>query len=493
MGRCSFKFNKTILFENILNLNSSGCVNRFLENVTCTQSVQCLSPMVCSSYNICQCVSSYNYFNSASQSCIAQGTYLEACSIEYNCRVDFYLGCSNGQCNCISAYPTWSTGFNKCIVPGTYNDTCFATSDCSTNKFLVCNNGTSCSCPINLSAGRCDCPIRVTGNEMYWNGSTYTPVHNNTQSCLGDYMCQKQTQGTSCSGGTCKCSSTQFFNNIDFKCETLLIVNQTCLQSDACNSGLGLSCQFGLCKCNTTQFWKSTTQGCINFYNYGRGTCNNDDQCNNNLVCRTSSIIQACDCYSSNTPTIVGDCDCPAPVYGSEYYYNGSYCVPAKIINQTCSSSWQWQQKTQGLLCSFCTCASQYVWNGTSCMTCLNGWNYHRGSCFRISSVSTSSIHTISTGTLQSGCYNLASTRLAILYNSDASSSFTSAFTNDVYFDAYRISGGSTLFNSYFTSGFSISTSGVPNQYYLSVTTGATDLCARFVIGSINWTGFTYF
>ena len=139
--------------------------------------------MICSSYKICQCSSFFNYLSSASQSCIAQGKYLAACSIDYNCRVDRYLGCISGQCNCISAYPTWSNGFNKCIFPGTYSDICSATSDCSTSKSLVCSNGISCSCPTNLLAGKCDCPIRVNSYEMFWDGSTCTAALNNSQSC----------------------------------------------------------------------------------------------------------------------------------------------------------------------------------------------------------------------------------------------------------------------------------------------------------------------
>jgi hypothetical protein len=95
---------------------------------------------------------------------------------------------------------------------------------------------------------------------------------------------------------------------------------------------------------------------------------------------------------------------------------------------------------------------------------------------------------------LQDGCYNLASTRLAILYNSDATSdSFTNAFTKDVYFDACRTSSSSTTFNSFFTTGISLSASGTPNQYYWSVTSGGADLCARFDTGSWSWTGLTYF
>ena len=247
------------------------CVNRFLENVTCSQSVQCLSPMIFSSSNkICQCSTPFYYFDLASSGCIAQGTYYDTCSIDYHCRVDRYLGCINGQCSCISSFPTWSSGFNKCIVPGTYNNTCYAKSDCSTSKSLVCCSGTSCSCPTSFSSGKCDCQVRVNGNEMYWNGSLCTSALTNNQSCSADYMCKPLTQGTSCSGSICKCPITQFFNYANQICETLLIINQTCSQTDACNSGLGLSCQSGTCKCNSTQFWKLI--GCINYYIYIQGT-----------------------------------------------------------------------------------------------------------------------------------------------------------------------------------------------------------------------------
>jgi hypothetical protein len=115
-------------------------------------------------------------------------------------------------------------------------------------------------------------------------------------------------------------------------------------------------------------------------------------------------------------------------------------------------------------------------------MTCLSGWIYHRGSCFKISST-TSSIYTISNVTLLSGCYNLSSTRLAILEDTDATiSSFTSAFAYDSYFDGYlntKGASGNIQFDSFFTPGFLITVNNA-NANYWSISAVPTDLCARF-------------
>jgi hypothetical protein len=114
-------------------------------------------------------------------------------------------------------------------------------------------------------------------------------------------------------------------------------------------------------------------------------------------------------------------------------------------------------------------------------MTCLSGWNYHRGSCFKISSTTTSSIYTISNVTLHSGCYNLSSTRLAILQITDAKiSSFTSAFAYDSYFDGYLDTNGANIkFDSFFNPGSFISANGANGNYW-SLSAVLTDLCARF-------------
>ena len=258
---------------------------------------------------------------------------------------------------------------------------------------MVCrtnSSGNACNCYSSdtpTSVNECDCAAAVYGAEYYYNGSYCVSSKSFNQSCNAGYECQLLTQLTTCTGSKCVCSTSQYFKSGTSKCETLLIINQTCSQTDACNSGLGLSCQSGTCKCNSTQFWKLT--GCINYYIYSQGTCQVDDQCLNNMICRTGTSVKACDCYTYGTLTSVGDCDCPAPVYGSEYYYNGSYCVSAKTINASCSSNWTCQEITNELTCisGICTCSANYLWNGTKCNTSPPSWTFHRGSCFRIGNV----------------------------------------------------------------------------------------------------------
>ena len=131
------------------------------------------------------------------------------------------------------------------------------------------------------------------------------------------FTCQQLTQGTSCNCGSCKCPLTQYFKNINLKCETLLIVNQTCSQSDACDSRLGLSCQSGSCKCSLTQIWKSNSIGqfigCIKFYNYSNGTCSESNQYQTSLICKNTTS-SSCNCPTSVSAS---NCDCPSRFSGS--------------------------------------------------------------------------------------------------------------------------------------------------------------------------------
>jgi hypothetical protein len=314
--------------------------------------------MICSSFNICQCSLSFYYFDSKTQTCNAQGSYLASCNIDYNCRVDLNLECVNSKCTCISSFPFWSIGFNKCIVPGNYSDTCFSASDCSTSKSLICGNGTSCSCPTNLLADKCDCPTRLSGSEMYWDGSICVSALSKNQSCSADYMCQTLTQATTCISGVCNCLSTEYFNNMNSKCESLLSINDTCTQSDACNRGNGLSCQFGVCKCNSTQFWQSSN--CVNFFTYNSGSCNSNDQCLGLLICKQSGASCNCGINVGNNK-----CDCPVPTSGKEYYWNGTYCVNANSLNQPCTNNYECQSLTQSTTCSGtkCSCSSSQYFN----------------------------------------------------------------------------------------------------------------------------------
>lgn len=467
------------------NSNLTYCINRMLENQTCNYTNECYSPMICSSFGICQCTQNFTYFNLPTQTCIAQGTYLSSCSIEYNCRVDKYLSCISGFCQCISAYPVWSSGYNKCIIPHSYSENCTATSDCATTVSLVCSTGTSCTCPLTLLSGKCDCPVRVSGNETYWNGAACTQALSNSQPCFNsstNYMCQTLTQGTTCSGGFCSCSSLQFFNITSNKCETLVSINGTCTQVNSCDASKGLSCQTSLCQCNSTQFWDFTSSNmCINRYSYNQGACASSDQCQPGLVCKLSG--SGCNCSTVGS-VANGKCDCPVPTYGNESYWNGTMCAPAKTFNQSCISSWrsyECQQITQGTLCSGnnCICNTSCTWNSTTCVCCSSGWFYHRGSCFIKNSGCSTSFSSISVG---ADCNGPASTRLAILQNSDATfSSFVSKFANDYWFDAMRANNNSVVYYSSLTPGYSITYSSI-----WDLSSNLTDLCATFDLHDSN-------
>ena len=334
-------------------------------------TIQCLTPMNCTNAT-CQC-DIYQYYDASNSSCKPQKNYSQSCTKNLNCRIDKHLECSGGRCNCVLPYLKWSASYVSCIIPATYSEACIVTSDCDTSKALICNSGTNCSCPSNLLSGKCDCPSRAIGAEYFWNGTNCVTAYRNGELCSNSstsYMCQTLTQGTTCSGPApfkCQCSSLQYFNTNNNKCETLLSINGTCTELDACRSDLGLSCQASLCQCDSsTQFWNGSL--CINYYTYNSsGLCNDDNQCFGNLICMSASTI------SCNCPLIVtiGSCDCPAPVFGLEYFWNGSTCVESNDYNMSCSSalaSYMCKNKTEGTFCSGspsfkCVCSSSQYYN----------------------------------------------------------------------------------------------------------------------------------
>jgi hypothetical protein len=144
------------------------CLNKHIENETCTSTIQCFSPMNCTNAGMCQC-GAFEYHDLATLTCKPQKSFNQSCSLDFNCRVDKYLGCYNGYCTCIPLYPTWSYGFDKCIISATYTELCYSTTDCRNSSNLVCNDGTyTCICPTKTLKGKCDC-IRTVGNEYYWD------------------------------------------------------------------------------------------------------------------------------------------------------------------------------------------------------------------------------------------------------------------------------------------------------------------------------------
>ncbi len=199
------------------------CLDKLVENATCTYSYQCYSPMTCTSNNICQC-SAYKYHTLSTLTCTNQQVYNGYCSVDFNCRVDKYLQCQNGLCQCISAYPLWSNGYQTCIIPKTYNQYCYSGSDCNSSLNLVCHDGTqSCICPTNITNNYCDCP-RSANNEYYWNGLNCVKAKAYGATCYNDYECQTMTFSLSCSTTlhTCVCSSNTVYAPSLSSCVTCL-------------------------------------------------------------------------------------------------------------------------------------------------------------------------------------------------------------------------------------------------------------------------------
>ena len=112
---------------------------KFRENITCSLNSDCCEPMNCAS-NACHC-GSFQYHDTSLLSCIPQKIYKQSCSIDYNCRVDKYLQCLNGQCDCTPVYPTnsigqWNSTSSTCLnCPNGWllnGHSCYKGVDCPT-------------------------------------------------------------------------------------------------------------------------------------------------------------------------------------------------------------------------------------------------------------------------------------------------------------------------------------------------------------------------
>jgi hypothetical protein len=312
------------------------------------------------------------YYDSSIQDCLPQKFNSNSCLSTIECRNDLGLSCQNGTCLCENKTLIWSNILNKCVVPATYTEPCDKSVNCDTTKSLICNNGsTNCSCPNKLASGQCDC-VRELNNEFFWNGITCVSVYGFNETCSNystSYMCKTLTEGTICNGPTpfkCECPLLQYYRALTSKCEDQLTNNFSCSQNDACGSDLGLSCQVGICQCDgSIQFWTGSI--CKNYYTYNDGSCANDNQCNGNLICKTSG--------SCNCPIGVSNayCDCPNRVSGNEYFWDASTstCTVANGYNQTCSnalSSYMCKTLTEGTQCLGpspfkCKCASLQYYN----------------------------------------------------------------------------------------------------------------------------------
>ena len=278
-----------------------------------------------------------------------------------------------------------------------------------------------------------------------------TPALSYNQTCTNSsytYTCQTMTQGTTCSGTypfKCRCTSMQYFNFHDNRCEDLIgNTITTCSQPDACRSDLGLSCQGFLCQCNASiQFW--TGSMCIDFFNYDQGICSASNQCKSGLVCVLAGVT-SCSC-GITIPN--GYCDCPARAYGSEYYWNGFGCVMAANYGQKCySANYTCQTLTQGTQCDAssgtCTCGPYKKWDDITqnCTTCTPPWVYYLGSCFAISAPASTPAYTDWANSIAvpnnvgTYCYNQAGAKIG------NGSIIKSAFNANIFIPLNGFTGG---------------------------------------------------
>jgi hypothetical protein len=407
--------------------------------------------MNCTMNGKCRCGDN-EYHDLSSLTCLAQKSFGESCDVTLNCRIDKYLECQSGTCKCMSSYPTWSAGYDKCIVPVSYSELCYVSTDCDTSKSLVCNNGTnSCNCPNLSTSGKCDCS-RENNNEYFWSGTSCTLAFTYNKTCSNsstDYMCKTLTEGLKCSGGSqskCKCSNLQYYKISSSKCFHQLFENASCPQGDECRNDLGLSCQSSKCLCNSlTQFWNSSV--CVNKYTYNADVCTDSTQCKSNLICRNSGT--SCKCPD----TVSNKCDCPTPVIGSEYYWNGTDCTIASSYGGSCSGNYACKSLQEKTICSSSTCncdTTISIWKSTVCLFCNNGWQFISDKCYRVGgSVSGITFGVANSSSVISACYSQNGAQLATVDTSAISTYFYAnvVYNNYYYVDGFKV-GASSVWKS---------------------------------------------
>jgi hypothetical protein len=138
---------------------------------TCSNSSQCLSPMVCNTINgsSCSCptfvstnkcdspvrVSGFEYYSNG-YTCVSALTYGNPCISNYSCQ---YLTqnsiCRNGICSCPSL-KYFNTIQKNCTNQQLINQPCSLSTDCRSDLGLICDSGL------------CECDSSI----QYWFGSS---------------------------------------------------------------------------------------------------------------------------------------------------------------------------------------------------------------------------------------------------------------------------------------------------------------------------------
>ena len=112
-----------------------------------------------------------------------------------------------------------------------------------------------------------------------------------------DSECQYLTQETSCIGPApfkCQCLPGKYFNNKNYKCETLLEFSQSCLQTDFCRNAFCIGLPS---KCDYLQF---------QYFDPISNQCQNQNESNNTVS--SSTVTSKTSTFTNvSSPTLTSD------------------------------------------------------------------------------------------------------------------------------------------------------------------------------------------
>ena len=318
---------------------------------------------------------------------------------------------------------------NKCYKKmencGSYDDN----STCKTcNDGFYLNNGTCIKC--NENCDKCNsinnC-IKCINDEFYLDIGTCKLKQNSgsicdddTQcidSCKDGYCCDKKNCMKCNYPGDCTECESQYYLD-DGTCKSKKNSGGSCSNNgdNQCNSGLlckdGYCCNQNNCtKCNNegkceeceSQYYIDDDGTCKPKKNSGGSCSNNDDnQCNNGLLCKDGYCCSQNNCMKCNNEGKCTECE-------SQYYVDDGTCKLKKNSGDSCSNNDDNQ--------CIDSCKAGFCCNQNNCTKCNNqglctecitpGYYLDNGICNSWANCDSSKIKTIGTSTNNQECCDI--------------------------------------------------------------------------------------
>ena len=326
----------------------------------------------------CQCLPS-QYFNIVNQNCEDKILTNATCNQINACETGFCFG-PTFTCQCLTTQ-FFNTSSNRCetiVISKTTSSSTTTSTETTGDPKAAC--------------------LRMNSDsiERYWNGFSCVNALGYGKNCSYLNECQYLTQNTTCGiivPFKCQCSSKQYFNFLNSKCENLLSINETCTQIDACHAGFCFGNPL-MCRCLSNEYFDTVNSSCIkiltesdcqrissaNVEMYWNGTqcidalaynqsCTNSSS---NYMCRIQTESTICDGWPSR-------CICDKSKY---FNYLNIKCENISSINGTCSQN-DACNTTLGLSCitELCQCDIKIQFWNTITKSCVNYLSYNDGTC----------------------------------------------------------------------------------------------------------------